>query len=58
MSRKLIGALLDSGAHYLAHASAGPSMFGRDLSEQAMADGNTIPAIVTKCIDAVENQGE
>lgn len=32
-------------------------MFGRDLSEQAVADGGTVPVIVTKCIRAVEANG-
>jgi hypothetical protein len=32
-------------------------MFGRDLSEQAQADGSSVPVIVTKCIGAVEVNG-
>lgn len=32
-------------------------MFGRDLSDQATADGGTVPVIVTKCIRAVEANG-
>lgn len=36
---------------------AGPSMFGRDLSEQIEMDGQPVPVIVTKCIEAVEDQG-
>lgn len=34
-----------------------PSMFGRDLSEQAEWDGAGVPMIVTKCIRAVEANG-
>ncbi|KLT45774.1 RhoGAP-domain-containing protein [Cutaneotrichosporon oleaginosum] len=34
-----------------------PSMFGRDLSEQAAADNAAVPVIVTKCIRAVEANG-
>jgi len=35
---------------------APPSMFGRDLEEQIRADGQQVPTIVTKCIEAVEAQ--
>jgi hypothetical protein len=35
----------------------GASLFGRDLAEQAMEDGQPVPVIVTKCIEAVETQG-
>jgi hypothetical protein len=35
-----------------------PSMFGRALSEQIAADGQPIPVIVSKCIEAVEAQGK
>ena len=34
-----------------------PSMFGRDLTEQAEADGESIPVIVRKCIAAVDAVG-
>lgn len=34
-----------------------PSMFGRDLTEQAVSDGASVPVIVTKCIRAVEANG-
>lgn len=34
-----------------------PSMFGRDLGEQAGADNAAVPVIVTKCIRAVEANG-
>ncbi|KAL7415276.1 hypothetical protein BDY24DRAFT_338178 [Mrakia frigida] len=34
-----------------------PSMFGRDLTEQAEADGEAIPVIVRKCIAAVDAVG-
>lgn len=37
---------------------AAPSMFGRSLGEQITADGRQIPVIVSKCIEAVEAQGE
>ena len=37
---------------------AAPSMFGRDLTEQIFADKLPVPAIVTKCIAAVEVVGE
>lgn len=37
--------------------AAGPSMFGRELSEQIEIDGQPVPIIVTKCIEAVEDQG-
>jgi hypothetical protein len=33
-------------------------MFGRSLGEQISADGRQIPVIVSKCIEAVEAQGE
>jgi hypothetical protein len=33
-------------------------MFGRELSEQIETDGQPVPVIVTKCIEAVEAQGE
>lgn len=39
-------------------SSTGPSLIGRDLAEQARRDGQPVPVIVTKCIDAVETQGE
>ena len=32
-------------------------MFGRDLTEQADADGETVPVIVRKCIAAVDAVG-
>lgn len=32
-------------------------MFGRDLTDQAVADGAHVPVIVTKCIGAVEANG-
>jgi hypothetical protein len=32
-------------------------MFGRDLEEQIRADGQHVPTIVLKCIEAVEGQG-
>jgi hypothetical protein len=32
-------------------------MFGRTLNEQVVADGQSVPVIVTKCIEAVEAQG-
>lgn len=35
-----------------------PSMFGRTLNEQIIADGHSVPVIVTKCIEAVEAQGK
>lgn len=35
-----------------------PSMFGRPLKEQIAADGQPIPVIVSKCIEAVEAQGK
>jgi hypothetical protein len=35
----------------------GPSLFGRDLAEQVQEDGQPVPIIVTKCIEAVETQG-
>ena len=38
-------------------AFSGPSLFGRDLAEQVVEDGQTVPVIVTKCIEAVETQG-
>jgi len=38
-------------------AFTGPSLFGRDLTEQVIEDGHTVPVIVTKCIEAVETQG-
>ena len=38
-------------------AFSGPSLFGRDLAEQVAEDGQTVPVIVTKCIEAVETQG-
>jgi hypothetical protein len=34
------------------------SMFGRELSEQISADNTPVPAIVSKCIGAVEVVGE
>ena len=37
--------------------AAGPSLFGRDLTEQVQEDGQAVPTIVTKCIEAVETQG-
>ncbi|KAK0546956.1 Rho-type gtpase-activating protein [Tilletia horrida] len=36
---------------------AGPSMFGRDLVEQASAEGREVPEIVEKCVAAVEASG-
>lgn len=39
-------------------AENGPSMFGRDLTEQIDIDGKQVPFIVTKCIEAVEAQGK
>ncbi|KAK0519761.1 Rho-type gtpase-activating protein, partial [Tilletia horrida] len=35
----------------------GPSMFGRDLVEQATAEGRDVPEIVEKCVAAVEASG-
>jgi hypothetical protein len=35
-----------------------PSMFGRELAEQATADKVVVPVIVTKCISAVEKVGK
>ncbi|KAE8255310.1 hypothetical protein A4X13_0g3086 [Tilletia indica] len=35
----------------------GPSMFGRDLVEQATAEGREVPEIVEKCVAAVESSG-
>lgn len=32
-------------------------MFGRDLTEQAIADQSPVPVIVTKCVHAVEANG-
>jgi hypothetical protein len=32
-------------------------MFGRSLAEQAEADGQEVPVIVSKCILAVEDNG-
>jgi len=34
------------------------SMFGRELSEQISVDNTPVPAIVSKCIGAVEVVGE
>ncbi len=36
---------------------AGPSMFGRSLTEQAAHEGRDVPVIVEKCIQAVEAFG-
>ncbi|EST08092.1 Zinc finger, LIM-type [Kalmanozyma brasiliensis GHG001] len=36
---------------------AGPSMFGRSLTEQAAQEGRDVPIIVEKCIQAVEAFG-
>ncbi|CAD6899616.1 unnamed protein product [Tilletia laevis] len=36
---------------------SGPSMFGRDLIEQAAAEGRDVPIIVEKCVAAVESSG-
>lgn len=36
---------------------AGPSMFGRELSEQVVTDNAAVPVIITKCIYAVEAVG-
>jgi hypothetical protein len=33
-------------------------MFGRELSEQVIADKLAVPVVVTKCIGAVEVVGE
>lgn len=41
----------------LADATSAPSMFGRELSEQADADKMAVPVIVTKSISAVEAVG-
>lgn len=41
----------------LALESSGPSMFGRDLVEQAKHEGRDVPIIVDKCIEAVEASG-
>ncbi|SPO35678.1 related to GTPase-activating protein beta-chimerin [Pseudozyma flocculosa] len=40
-----------------AEAAAGPSMFGRDLAEQAGIEGREVPLVVEKCIQAVEAFG-
>lgn len=37
--------------------STGPSMFGRDLVEQAKHESRDVPVIVEKCIEAVEASG-
>jgi hypothetical protein len=36
---------------------AGPSMFGRELSEQVVSDNVAVPVVITKCIYAVEAVG-
>lgn len=51
---------LPNGAREESHGPPPPSMFGRDLVEQVLADANRlgvdrhVPVIVEKCIDAVE----
>lgn len=37
--------------------SKAPSMFGRELAEQAAVDNTAVPVIVTKSISAVEAVG-
>lgn len=37
---------------------AGPSMFGKDLVEQAQLEQRSVPLVVEKCIQAVEALGE
>lgn len=57
----LVSCSLDSASKTLTGGRAfdtAPSMFGRPLREQIAADGQPIPVIVSKCIEAVEAQGK
>jgi cell division protein FtsB len=44
-------------SHLPTPLTSAPTMFGRDLCEQAGADNAAVPVIVTKCIRAVEANG-